>query len=77
MEDKQVLGHIKALTAKEEELYTKENLSDNEVKTLHEVKSELDQCWDYLRQRRALRDADSNPDNAKLRSIDVINNYKR
>lgn len=76
MEDNQILGHIKSLTTKEEELYAKEDLTDEDVKSLHKMQQDLDQCWDYLRQRRALRDAGSNPDNAQIRSNDVIKNYK-
>lgn len=77
MEDNQVLTHIKNLTAKEEELYGKENLTDEDVKKLHQVKTDLDQCWDLLRQRRALRDAGGNPEKAEIRSVDTIENYKR
>jgi len=77
MEDNQVLAHIKSLTAKEEELYGKENLTDEDVKKLHQVKLDLDQCWDFLRQRRALRDAGENPEKAEIRPIDTIENYQR
>jgi hypothetical protein len=64
------------LTEKEEHLYGKPDLSDEEVKDLHKVKSELDQYWDLLRQRRALRDAGDNPNRAEMRSSDTIENYK-
>ena len=77
MEDSQALSHIKNLTNREEELYGKENLTDVDIKHLHHIKEELEQCWDYLRQRRARRDAGENPDGAELRSIDTINNYKK
>ncbi len=76
MEDNQVLAHIKKLSAKEEDLYGKENLTDDDVKQLHAVKVELDQCWDFLRQRRALRDAGKNPDNASVRPPDIVENYE-
>jgi len=71
-----VMTHIKSLTEKEELLYTKEDLTDDDVKDLHHVKSELDQYWDLLRQRRAFRDAGDDPERAKLRSDETINNYK-
>jgi hypothetical protein len=77
MEDSQVLNHIKNLTESEEKLWGKENLSEEEVGKLHKIKLELDQCWDLLRQRRALRDAGENPDKAEARDIDTIENYKR
>ena len=57
-------------------MYGKSDLSDDEVKDLHKVKSELDQYWDLLRQRRALRDAGDDPNRAEIRSSDTIENYK-
>jgi hypothetical protein len=74
--DNSIMSHIKSLTDKEEMLYTKEDLSDDDVKDLHLVKSELDQYWDLLRQRRAFRDAGEDPERAKLRSDETIKNYK-
>ena len=70
------MAHIKSLTEKEELYYGKEDLSDDDLKDLHHVKSELDQYWDLLRQRRAFRDAGEDPERAKLRSEDTIKNYK-
>jgi len=77
MEDNQVLKHIEKLVAEEEHLYSKGNLTDTEVKKLHELKTELDQCWDFLRQRRGLREAGKNPDNAQVRPGDVVENYEQ
>jgi hypothetical protein len=74
--DNSVLLHITKLTEKEEHLYGKENLTDEDVKELHKVKLELDQYWDLLRQRRALRDAGENPRQAEMRSSDTIENYE-
>jgi uncharacterized protein YjaG (DUF416 family) len=74
--DDSVLSHITKLTEKEEYLYGKENLTDEDVKELHKIKSELDQYWDLLRQRRALRDAGENPNAAQMRSNDTIENYE-
>jgi hypothetical protein len=76
MEDNQILNHIKNLTEHEEKLWGKENLSDEEVDKLHKIKLELDQSWDLLRQRRALRDAHENPDKAEARDINTIENYE-
>jgi uncharacterized protein YjaG (DUF416 family) len=75
--DNSVISHITKLTEREEHLYGKENLTDDDIKELHRVKSELDQYWDLLRQRRALRDAGSNPNNAEMRSSDTIENYEQ
>jgi hypothetical protein len=57
MEDGQVLNHIEGLTKEEHQLYSKESLSDEELRGLRKISIELDQCWDLLRQRRGLRDA--------------------
>jgi uncharacterized protein YjaG (DUF416 family) len=75
-EDNSVLSHITKLTEKEEHLYGKENLTDEDVKELHKVKVELDQYWDLLRQRRALRDVGENPNRAEMRSSDIVENYE-
>jgi len=77
MEDNQVLKQIEKLSAEEEKLYTKGNLTDDEVKRLHKMNIELDQCWDLLRQRRALRDAGKNPDKAHVRPPDIVENYEQ
>jgi flagellar biosynthesis/type III secretory pathway chaperone len=77
MEDKKVLNHIKKLADEESRLYSKENLTNEEVKELHEMKVELDQCWDLLRQRNALRNAGKNPDQASVRPPNVVENYKQ
>ncbi len=75
MEDSQVFKHIKQLTEEEERLYSKGNLTDGEVKRLHQMKVELDQCWDLLRQREGFRRAGRNPDNARVRPPDIVENY--
>jgi len=77
MEDNQVLNHIEKLVAEEEHLYSKGNLTDEEVKHLHKLKIELDRYWDFLRQRRSLRNAGDNPDKAEVRPGKVVENYKQ
>jgi hypothetical protein len=74
--DQSVLTHIKELTEKEEQLYSNPDLNEEDVNVLHSVKSELDQYWDLLRQRRAFRDAGEDPNRAKMRSSDTIEHYK-
>jgi len=74
--DQSVLMHIKQLTEKEELLYGRPDLEEQDVEALHAVKSELDQYWDLLRQRRAFRDAGEDPNRAKMRSSDTIEHYK-
>ncbi len=77
MEDKQILSEIIKLTNEEDRLYAKENLSEGDIKSLKKINVELDQCWDYLNQRRALRKAGKNPDKASLRPPGVVENYEQ
>jgi flagellar biosynthesis/type III secretory pathway chaperone len=75
MQDASVVHHIKGLIDEEGTLYSKSHLTEEEVQRLHQMKVELDQCWDFLQQRRALRDAGQNPDQAKVRPPDVVERY--
>nr|WP_294950051.1 DUF2630 family protein [uncultured Mucilaginibacter sp.] len=75
-EDISVMDHIRQLTEKEEHLYGKPDLTDQDVKDMHSVKAELDQYWDLLRQRRAFREAGDDPNRAQMRSVDTIQHYK-
>lgn len=77
MEDNGIPKHIKRPVHEAEHLYSKPNLTDEEVARLHRMQIELDQCWDSLRQRRALRHAGQNPADAKIRPPDVVENYKQ
>ena len=74
--DGAVIAHIKNLTEKEEHLYLKKDLSEEDMKALHQIKTELDQYWDLLRQRRALRDAGRSPEKAAIRPVDQVENYE-
>lgn len=77
MEDGKVLQHIKDLIAEEDKLYAATDLNSGEVARLHKIKIELDQYWDFMRQRRALRDAGKNPDGASIRPDNVVENYEQ
>jgi hypothetical protein len=39
------------------------------------VQVELDQCWDLLRQRRALRETGGDPSQAHVRPPEVVKKY--
>lgn len=75
--DQSVLHHIDRLVKEEEELYGKGELTDDDRGRLAELKVELDQCWDLLRQRRALREFGADPDKAKVRSAKIVENYEQ
>jgi hypothetical protein len=76
-EDRTVLGHINKLVKEEERLYGKNELSVGDQQRLAELKVELDQCWDLLRQRRALREFGDDPDQAKVRPAKIVENYEQ
>jgi hypothetical protein len=75
--DQSVLGHIDGLVKEEESLYAKSELADDDRGRLAEIKVELDQCWDLLRQRRALREFGGDPDKAKVRPAKIVEEYEQ
>ena len=80
MDDAQIHGTIENLVAEEHELWEREaagNASDADRQRSQELKVSLDQCWDLLRQRRALRAADRDPDDAGAREPDVVEHYQQ
>ena len=80
MEDPQIHGTIEQLVAEEHELWEREaagNAGEGDRQRLQELKVALDQCWDLLRQRRALRDANRDPDAADLRRPEVVEHYEQ
>jgi hypothetical protein len=80
MEDGQIHGTIEQLVAEEHELWERESAgqaSDSERRRLQELRVSLDQCWDLLRQRRALSEAGRNPDGAEVRPPEVVERYQQ
>ena len=80
MDDQQIHGTIEQLVAEEHELWDREaagNATDADRQRLHDLKISLDQCWDFLRQRRALREAGRDPDDASPRAPEVVERYEQ
>jgi hypothetical protein len=80
MDDPQIHGTIEQLVAEEHELWESEsagNASEADRQRMEELKVSLDQCWDLLRQRRALREAGKDPDDASIRRADVVEHYEQ
>jgi hypothetical protein len=75
--DQRVLSHIDQLVKEEERLYSQSGLRADERARLDHLKVELDQCWDLLRQRRALREFGDDPDKAKVRPAKIVENYEQ
>jgi hypothetical protein len=58
-----------------ERLQRKEISADEEHARLRNLEVQLDQCWDLLRQRRALRETGGDPREAKVRPPDEVEGY--
>jgi Protein of unknown function (DUF2630) len=82
MTDEQIATRIESLVAEEHELRSREEQDsasadalEADHQRLREVEIELDRCWDLLRQRRALRDAGADPEQAHVRDADTVERY--
>jgi Protein of unknown function (DUF2630) len=78
-EDNDTLSRINALVAEEKDLRGKlqrgEISGGDEHARLRTVETELDQCWDLLRQRRALRKTGGDPNAAHVRPAQQVEGY--
>lgn len=74
--DAPVLNKIGELVAEEQRLYKKGASSEQDVERLRSIGVELDQCWDLLRQRRALREYSKDPNEAELRDARIVEKYQ-
>lgn len=80
MEDRTILHNITELVDEEHKLLQKAEeggLSEEERARMKQLEVNLDQCWDLLRQRRARRHANLNPDEAQPRSPDIVEHYQQ
>jgi hypothetical protein len=80
MEDPQVHETIEQLVAEEHELWKREaagEANERDQQRLLDLKVSLDQSWDHLRQRRALREAGREPDAADVRRPEVVEGYEQ
>jgi hypothetical protein len=81
VDDADVIRNIDALVEREHSLRHQhaggETLSDDERAELDRLEVQLDQCWDLLRRRRALRDAGADPDATSVRDADTVEHYQQ
>mgnify|MGYP003577485246 FL=1 len=75
--DKSVLQHIDELVTQEHRLQAQESLTEDERARLRIIQVELDQSWDLLRQRRALRATGQDPDKAQVRPAEIVEKYEQ
>ena len=77
--DRGIHEQISDLVSQEHELRSR--LQNHEIDPaeerarLRELEVQLDQCWDLLRQRQALRDAGGDPDAASVRPPHEVEGY--
>ncbi|HET6624187.1 MAG TPA: DUF2630 family protein [Gaiellaceae bacterium] len=80
MDDEQIRARIEQLVSEEHELWGRESdgiASEGDRGRLESLKLTLDQCWDLLRQRRALREAGLDDDSARARDTSVVEGYEQ
>jgi hypothetical protein len=77
--DNNPLARIHELVDEERELRARlqrrEISADEEHARLRDLEVQLDQCWDLLRQRRALRETGGDPEQAALRPPGIVEKY--
>ena len=75
MVDEDIYQRINTLV--DEEKVLRENETPQDATRLAHIEETLDQCWDLLRQRRALREFGRNPDEARVRDVDIVERYEQ
>lgn len=77
--DRDILEQVNELVAEEQllraQLQHREIDETEEHVRLRALEVQLDQCWDLLRQRRALRETGQDPDQAAARPGDQVEGY--
>ena len=84
MSDESIAARIERLVAEEHDLRRREQADskdegalEGDRERLSAVEVELDRCWDLLRQRRALRGAGGDPDDAQVRDAGTVEHYQQ
>lgn len=77
--DQDILAEVNKLVAEEQELRSRlqqHSITESEEhQRLQVVEKALDQCWDLLRQRRALRETGGDPRTAEARPASEVEDY--
>jgi len=80
VDDQEIIDRISSLANEEQQLeerHVGEGLSADEVDRKRAIEVTLDQLWDLLRQRRALRSAGRSPEEAHLRPEGTVEGYRQ
>jgi hypothetical protein len=79
--DEQIQTQIEKLEEESRELRAREGevegdpTLERDAARLEEIRVDLERLWDFLRQRRALREAGQDPDGASERSAETVEKY--
>lgn len=75
MNDEQIHETITKLVDEEHHLRGQASHTDEQRAKLARLEESLDQCWDLLRQRDALRDVGADPSAAASRPVPEVEGY--
>jgi hypothetical protein len=75
MDETDILSRIHSLVDEEHALRDSTEHTDETRSRMSRLEADLDQCWDLLRQRRAKRQYDEDPDEAQVRPEQQVENY--
>ncbi|MBQ1082493.1 MULTISPECIES: DUF2630 family protein [unclassified Nocardiopsis] len=76
--EQDIMTTIRGLMDEEHALRsTQGGLDPEERSRMKEVQESLDQCWDLLRQRRARSEYDQDPEEARVRPVSEVENYRQ
>jgi hypothetical protein len=80
MSNPQILSRIGELVEEERNLRERHGerpLDEPERLRMEEIEVQLDQCWDLLQQRRALREFGTDPNQAQVRDENTVERYQQ
>ncbi|GAB3678831.1 DUF2630 family protein [Angustibacter aerolatus] len=81
MDDQQILQRIHDIVTRQHELRAEQQAGElstaDEQAQVRGLQEALDQCWDLLRQRRAAREFDRDPDTASERPVPEVEGYQQ
>jgi len=78
VEDQEIVARIDALIAEEHSLRAGgHGLGSAERSRLGHLEEHLDQLWDLLRRRRALREAGEDPGSAREQPVSQVEGYQQ
>ena len=75
MDEKDILSRISSLVEEEHKLRDSTEHDDDQRARMNALETQLDQCWDLLRQRRAKRQYGEDPEDAEPRPEPQVESY--